>query len=157
MYILQEVCCNLIPVFFILLDLHSRDGPAAPPRLAKRDHCSRPEPGQPALLLAGRHHLLAVGGRGGRLHPHHSHPRPHLHLGLALLVHAEQPGEEGAAGQNISWFLSRQRSVHGQARHAQKVFPKETTLERADFTLQLLLFVTVEKERRIVFFLSSFC
>ena len=37
--------------------------------------------------------------------------------------------------------------------------PKETTLERADFTLQLLMFVTVEKERRmfIFFFLSSFC
>ena len=36
---------------------------------------------------------------------------------------------------------------------------KETTLERADFTLQLLMFVTAEKERRMftIFFLSSFC
>ena len=36
---------------------------------------------------------------------------------------------------------------------------KETTLERADFTLQLLMFVTAEKERRMLknFFLSSFC
>ena len=37
-------------------------------------------------------------------------------------------------------------------------WPRETTLERADFTLQLLLFVTMDKERRmfIIFFLSSF-
>ena len=36
---------------------------------------------------------------------------------------------------------------------------KETTLERADFTLQLLIFITAEKERElfIIFFLSSFC
>ena len=36
---------------------------------------------------------------------------------------------------------------------------KETTLERADFALQLLMFVTAEKERRMfmIFFLSSFC
>ena len=36
---------------------------------------------------------------------------------------------------------------------------KETTLERADFTLQLSMFVTAEKERElfIFFFLSSFC
>ena len=40
-----------------------------------------------------------------------------------------------------------------------RVRAKETTLERADFTLQLLLFVTAEKERRMftIFFLSSFC
>ena len=38
-------------------------------------------------------------------------------------------------------------------------WPKETTLERADFTLQLLMFVTSEKERRMftIFSLSSFC
>ena len=37
-------------------------------------------------------------------------------------------------------------------------FTKETVLERADFTLQLLMFVTAEKERRmfIIFFLSIF-
>ena len=37
--------------------------------------------------------------------------------------------------------------------------PKETTLERADFILQLLMFVTAEKEGQlfIIFFLSSFC
>ena len=36
---------------------------------------------------------------------------------------------------------------------------KETTLERADFTLQLFMFVTTEKERRMftIFFLSSIC
>ena len=36
---------------------------------------------------------------------------------------------------------------------------KETTLERADFTLQLSMLVTAEKERElfIIFFLSSFC
>ncbi len=36
---------------------------------------------------------------------------------------------------------------------------RETTLERVDFTLQLLKFVTEEKERRMftIFFLSSFC
>ena len=36
---------------------------------------------------------------------------------------------------------------------------KETKLERADFNLQLLMFVSAEKERRmfIIFFLSSFC
>ena len=36
---------------------------------------------------------------------------------------------------------------------------KETTLERADFSLQLLLFETAEKERDIfiIFFLSSLC
>ena len=40
-----------------------------------------------------------------------------------------------------------------------QVYPKETTLERADFTLQLLMFVTAEKERRMftIFSLSSFC
>ena len=39
------------------------------------------------------------------------------------------------------------------------IWNKETTLERADFTLQLLLFVTAEKEGQmfIIFFLSSFC
>ena len=36
---------------------------------------------------------------------------------------------------------------------------KETTLERADFTLKLLMFVTAEKEGRmfVLFFLSIFC
>ena len=36
---------------------------------------------------------------------------------------------------------------------------KETTLERADFTLQLLMFVTAEKEGQmfIIVFLSIFC
>ena len=36
---------------------------------------------------------------------------------------------------------------------------KDTTLERADFTLLLSMFVTPEKERQlfIIFFLSSFC
>ena len=36
---------------------------------------------------------------------------------------------------------------------------KETTLERDDFNLQLLMFVTAEKEREmfIIFFLSIFC
>ena len=36
---------------------------------------------------------------------------------------------------------------------------KETKLERADFTLQLLMFVTAEKERVmfIIFLLSIFC
>ena len=36
---------------------------------------------------------------------------------------------------------------------------KETTLERADFTLQLSMFVTAEKERRmfIFFFLPILC
>ena len=36
---------------------------------------------------------------------------------------------------------------------------KETTLERADFILQLLMFVTAAKEKRMYtfFFLSSFC
>ena len=36
---------------------------------------------------------------------------------------------------------------------------KETTLERADFTLQMLMFETAEKEARmfIIYFLSSFC
>ena len=32
---------------------------------------------------------------------------------------------------------------------------KETTLERADFTLQLLMFVTAEKGRRMFFFSFS--
>ena len=38
-------------------------------------------------------------------------------------------------------------------------FSKETTLERADFALQLSMFVTAEKEREMftIFFLSSFC
>ena len=37
--------------------------------------------------------------------------------------------------------------------------PKETTLERADFPLKLLMFVTAEKEGQmfIIFFLSIFC
>ena len=47
----------------------------------------------------------------------------------------------------------------GRAVETRLVLFKETTLERADFTLQLLMFVTAEKERRIftIFFLSSFC
>ena len=45
---------------------------------------------------------------------------------------------------------------HGQCSTA---WAKETTLERADFALQLPMFVTAEKERDmfIIFFLSSFC
>ena len=36
---------------------------------------------------------------------------------------------------------------------------KETILERADFTHQLLMFVTAKKEREMftIFFLSNFC
>ena len=36
---------------------------------------------------------------------------------------------------------------------------KETTLEKADFMFQPLIFVTAEKERRMfrIYFLSSFC
>ena len=39
------------------------------------------------------------------------------------------------------------------------ITPKETALERADFALPLLMFVTAEKEGRMfsIFFLSSFC
>ena len=39
------------------------------------------------------------------------------------------------------------------------VSTKETTLERADFALQLSMFVTAEKEWEMftIFFLSSFC
>ena len=39
------------------------------------------------------------------------------------------------------------------------VLSKETTLERADFAHQLLMFVTAEKERvmLMIFFLSVFC
>ena len=42
---------------------------------------------------------------------------------------------------------------------ASSTHTKETTLERADFTLQLLMFVTAEKEGQmiIIFFLSIFC
>ena len=32
--------------------------------------------------------------------------------------------------------------------------PKETTLERADFTLQLLMFVTAEKDREMFLIIS---
>ena len=41
----------------------------------------------------------------------------------------------------------------------QVVDSKETTLERADFTFQLLMFVTAEKEMEmfIIFFFSNFC
>ena len=40
-----------------------------------------------------------------------------------------------------------------------ELLTKETTLERADFALQLSIFVTAEKEKEIfvIFFLSSFC
>ena len=39
------------------------------------------------------------------------------------------------------------------------IFTKEITLERADFTLQLSMFATAEKEGEMfmIFFLSSFC
>ena len=39
------------------------------------------------------------------------------------------------------------------------ISPKETSKERADFTLQLLMFVTAEKEEQmlIIFFLSILC
>ena len=42
--------------------------------------------------------------------------------------------------------------------HSKYVSPKETTLERAHFTLQLLMFVTQEKERKLftIFFFSIF-
>ena len=45
-----------------------------------------------------------------------------------------------------------------QAKAPGRIATKETKLERADFTLQLLVFVTAEKERRmfISFFLSIF-
>ena len=40
-----------------------------------------------------------------------------------------------------------------------KEWAKETTLERADFTLQLLMFVTEEKEKEMftILFLSIYC
>ena len=41
-----------------------------------------------------------------------------------------------------------------------KVLTKETALERADFTLHLVMFVTAEKERVMsinIFFVSNFC
>ena len=46
-----------------------------------------------------------------------------------------------------------------QKQQLQQVNPKETTLERADFPLQLLMFVTAEKEREmfIILFISIFC
>ena len=46
--------------------------------------------------------------------------------------------------------------VHGDL--TEIVWAKETKLERADFTLQLLMFGTAEKERLIfiIFFLSNF-
>ena len=42
---------------------------------------------------------------------------------------------------------------------SESVSIKETTFERADFALQLLVFVTAEKEGQmfIIFFLSIFC
>ena len=45
------------------------------------------------------------------------------------------------------------------AEEVAKLQPKETKLERADFTLQLSISVTAKKERRmfIIFFLLSFC
>ena len=54
--------------------------------------------------------------------------------------------------------IKQSRISQLKLRH-KKVSCKETKLERADFTLQLLMFVTAEKERRMLkkFFLSSFC
>ena len=47
--------------------------------------------------------------------------------------------------------------MFGQDSHSED--SKETALERADFSLRLLMFVTAEKEREmfIIFFLSIFC
>ena len=49
--------------------------------------------------------------------------------------------------------------VRQKYRQVGMVLTKETILERADFALQLLMFVTAEKEGQmfIIFFLSIFC
>ena len=66
-------------------------------------------------------------------------------------------------GRACSYFGSHQDWDEGESLRGQEVEPyrltKETTLERADFTLQLLKFVTAEKETKmlILFFLSIFC
>ena len=56
-------------------------------------------------------------------------------------------------------FVPTDSSIFDHACLALKAELGLSTLERADFTLQLLMFVTVEKERDmfIIFFLSCFC
>ena len=66
---------------------------------------------------------------------------------------------------HILYILSRiseitmENSVKAFADALHLIELEETTLERADFTLQLLMFVTAEREGRmfIIFFLSSYC
>ena len=62
----------------------------------------------------------------------------------------------GKVGKNqtISW-----KNLRSRYEIKEKADTKETTLERADFTLQLLMFVTAEKQGQmfIFFFLSIFC
>ena len=55
--------------------------------------------------------------------------------------------------------MQRILKLHSCKRVGREVKSKETKLERVDFTLQLSMFVTAEKERRMftIFFLSSFC
>ena len=63
--------------------------------------------------------------------------------------------------QILDGILNSSRAAAARAAAEEEVnnIAKETTLERAEFSLQLSMFVTAEKEREmlIIFFLSSFC
>ena len=60
---------------------------------------------------------------------------------------------------SVSLTDTVKRSKRKESYIVDMMYTKETTLERADFTLQLLMFVTAKKEREMftIFFLSSFC
>ena len=59
---------------------------------------------------------------------------------------------------DLQIFAPLYLEIFGRVDVLEAASTKETAFQRADFTLQLLMFVTVEKERRIfiIFFLSSF-
>ena len=68
--------------------------------------------------------------------------------------------EQAIDGVKKYFLALHRRSRNSSARGKEElVLFKETTLERADFTFQLLMFVTAEKERRMftIIFLSIFC
>jgi hypothetical protein len=71
-----------------LSDLHCRDCPASPPRLAERRHRPQHWPRHPHLLHLGLSHLLALGCSHRLLLPGRPHPGTFISIGLALLVPA---------------------------------------------------------------------
>ena len=70
----------------------------------------------------------------------------------------DRPRIFGETRLGAHWTYKIFKQKYSNILNLTPIYVKETTLERADFTLQLIMFVTVEKGRVlcIIFFLSIF-